>query len=167
MKRVMSVLAVNPALGQCCPISTNVKVAGGGRRKATKNVDYMPRIENRGLNRHSVKSAWHLIPYDFVGTVSPRTARCKAFSRVIAQLLRVKITQHLAARGLTLREPASVSSPALQPLDRARAMLARLRLVLNTLAGSEPIKSYAMRYSYLFSVMLTGPRRVSGIKGIS
>jgi hypothetical protein len=31
-------------------------------------------------------------------------------------------------------------------------MLARLRLVLNTLAGSEPIKSYGMRYKCGFMV---------------
>jgi hypothetical protein len=62
------------------------------------------------------------------------------------RLLRAEITPQMAARGLTLREPASVSSSALPPLDRDRAMPARLRLVLNTLVGSEPAKSDGMRY---------------------
>jgi len=44
------------------------------------------------------------------------------------------------------REFASGAIAALQPLDRAPAMLARLRLALTPLASSDDIKTFVQRY---------------------
>jgi hypothetical protein len=44
MNKALVALDVNPAPGQYCQISTNVKVAGGGKRLHRKSVAYMREI---------------------------------------------------------------------------------------------------------------------------